>query len=106
MTRERELAAEFLGPDGLAAVLESLPLGAFLVEGSGRIMFVNAAAAELRNGPLRGVENIYELADLERFHPDGRPYGPHESPIGSALRGERVTGALVSFGDDPEHSTC
>src|SRR5919205_569137 len=58
----RELVAELLGPQGLATVLETVPLPIFVLDLDGRVAFANAAAVEVGSGVLDPVDDVGELA--------------------------------------------
>lgn len=78
---------------GSAAVLEQIPDGVIVADESGRIVFVNEAAARLHGVKTLGVapEGYSEAYHL--FTLDGRAYPPGELPLARAVRGETVTDA-------------
>ena len=86
----------------LRAVLDHLPSGALVAEApSGRIVKINDAAEQLLGAPLPrviGAERRYDGPVPPGFgphRPDGRPYGPRETPLARAL----LTGEVVEQED-------
>jgi PAS domain-containing protein len=86
-----------------AASLESLFAavadGLIEVDADARIVRMNEAAEALH--PYDEYERRLSFAErlrLGRYRkPDGRPFVPEETPLGRALRGERVLGQLMQL---------
>jgi PAS domain S-box-containing protein len=76
----------------LQATIEQLPVGVVVADApSGRVVAANNAAAEIFGRPVRRGSRLEQYAELRGFHPDGRPYEPHEWPLARALlAGEQV----------------
>ena len=79
--------------DGLEQVLGALPEGITVLDGEGRMIYANDAAAVIV-GFTSGAETVRASREevLRRFHmwdETGRPLQIHELPADSALRGRR-----------------
>jgi PAS domain S-box-containing protein len=77
----------------LAAVLDNMVDGVFVVDRTGQLTLANQAAARLTGTPSPAdmVGPLVDLARRVRFdHPDGTPYAAEQIPILRALGGETV----------------
>ena len=83
----------------LAAVLSRLPAGVIIGEApSGRLVLGNAEVERIFRHPFHASTNFDQYSAYRGFHPDGRPYLPHEWPLARSLaRGEVITGEEVDF---------
>ncbi|WP_156395891.1 EAL domain-containing protein [Bosea sp. Leaf344] len=71
-------------PARLAAVLEALPIGVYLVDRDGFVTYANAAATGLIGRPVAGAR--WCITD-RLFASDGTAIAPGEGPMAQALRG-------------------
>ncbi|HEX8440057.1 ATP-binding protein [Archangium sp.] len=84
----------------LQAVLQQMPQGVLLVEApSGRMLMANEQAARIGRRPaVPSAWRPEEYTAVPGFHPDGRPYLPHEWPLVRALTtGEVVRGEVADI---------
>lgn len=81
------------------AVLRQLPAGVMIAEApSGRAMFGNEQLAAIWGRPFTHMERVEWLASRRGYHPDGRPYEPHEWPSARTLAtGELVEGEEIEI---------
>lgn len=91
--RLRASRAETAGEEGkLQTILDVLPVGVLLLEGSeGRITLANSAAAHISGQPIHSVTCQDFLDQFPLEHMDGRSVEPGEQPLLRTLtNGERV----------------
>ncbi|WNG41363.1 GAF domain-containing protein [Archangium violaceum] len=82
----------------LESVLQQLPQGVLLaVAPSGRMVMANEQVRRLGRGPVPPDWPLAEYSAIRGFHPDGRPYLPHEWPLVRALGGEEVHGEVAEL---------
>jgi PAS domain S-box-containing protein len=83
----------------LKAVLQHLPAGVLIAEApSGRLILGNDQVSRILRRAFVPATGFEEYAAYEGFHPDGRPYQPHEWPLArSVLHGEEVAGEEMHF---------
>ncbi|MEK0085082.1 PAS domain-containing protein [Benzoatithermus flavus] len=84
----------------LEAVMQRMPLGVIVAEApSGRLILGNEQVARIWRRPFVAAETIEAYdAGYRGFHPDGRPYAPHEWPLARAIAiGEVVDGEEIRF---------
>lgn len=78
----------------LRTIINSLPVGVWVVDAEGTIIGVNQEAERIQGFPHKenvGLANVYRLDGERRvFRPDGSPCRPEDLPIVRALRGEPV----------------
>ena len=76
----------------LDAVIRKMPAGVIVAEApSGKLIAINDGVEKLFRHPPLYSTHIDEYAAWKGFHPDGRPYEPHEWPLARAIeRGETV----------------
>jgi two-component system CheB/CheR fusion protein len=78
----------------LRTILNSLPVGVWVVDAEGTIIGVNHEAERIQGFPHKenvGHANVHRLGGNERVvRTDGTPYRPDELPIVRALRGETI----------------
>jgi PAS domain S-box-containing protein len=83
----------------LEALMETSPVGVFVVDAAGTVQLINREAQRLlgiSHQPGYGLE-LYEQAAVYS-RPDGRPYESHDLPLQRALyRGETVRAEEVRF---------
>ena len=81
----------------LETLLQHVPVGVIISEApSGRVLFGNARMEEILGHPIVAPRNVEEYASWRGFHPDGRPYDPHEWPLARAITsGEVVNGEEI-----------
>ncbi len=83
----------------LQTLIETSPVGIFLVDASGRILLVNREAQRMTRLPLQPDNTLqrYEQAIVYR-RPDGERYEPDDLPLQRALhRGERTVAEEIQF---------
>jgi signal transduction histidine kinase/PAS domain-containing protein len=99
--RERESSALTRERAALFRMLDTLPVGVVVAEApSGRIIYINPAAAEAAGRPAAVLEaaDPSEYSDRWRtFLPTGEPFPPEDLPLVAALRGEVVREVEVIF---------
>ncbi|WNG51816.1 GAF domain-containing protein [Archangium minus] len=82
----------------LESVLQQLPQGVLLaVAPSGRMVMANEQVRRLGRGHVPPDWPLEEYSTIRGFHPDGRPYLPHEWPLVRALGGEVVHGEVAEL---------
>jgi PAS domain S-box-containing protein len=83
----------------LQAVLQQMPQGVLLVEApSGRMLMANEQAARIGGRSVSSGWCPEEYTAVPGFHPDGRPYLPHEWPLVRAFTtGEVVRGEVADI---------
>ena len=81
----------------LEAVLRQMPSGVTIAEApSGKILLSNERAQQIRHRSLPQVVGVEEYDRFVGFHPDGRPYEPHEWPLARTIgKGEEVVGEEI-----------
>ena len=77
----------------LSAVLAQLGDRVRVADADGRLLAFDGSAPDGELHPLEWAEHF------GLTHTDGRPFGPHETPLLRALRGEQVGGVEVRVGD-------
>ncbi|MCE7985027.1 MAG: PAS domain S-box protein [Caldilinea sp. CFX5] len=76
----------------LEAALQQIPVGVIIAEApSGKLLWSNAQVAHIWRHPDCPAATIDDYQVYQGFHPDGRPYAPHEWPLARAI----TTGAMV-----------
>ena len=90
------------------AVMKQMPAAVIVGEApSGKLVFANSRMDAVWGHPLIASESIDDYAQWGGFHPDGRPYAPHEWPLARAIqhgrgrstrRRSRSTGPTASAG--------
>src|SRR4051794_24777098 len=93
MRRDREPAAL------LEAVLRQMPAAVIVAEApSGRLLLGNEQVDRVLRRPFVPAASVEQYRAYEGFHPDGRPYEPHEWPLArSVARGEVVLEEEIAF---------
>jgi signal transduction histidine kinase len=85
-------------------MLRQLPVGVIIAEAeSGKIIYSNAQVARIWKQKFPTSNSIEDYVQYKGFHPDGRPYLPHEWPLSRSLtEGEIVKEEEINFqrGDD------
>jgi PAS domain S-box-containing protein len=82
----------------LALVLDTLPVGAVVADGSGSIIHENPQCARILGHSLRSVDGVPAFGRMGGLHPDGRPYAAEDYPLARALlHGDRVQQELVRY---------
>jgi PAS domain S-box-containing protein len=77
----------------LDTLLRHVPVGVIISDApSGRVLYGNQRMEQLLGHPIIAPRNVAEYAAWRGFHPDGRPYEPHEWPLARAI----TTGEVVS----------
>ncbi|HLF03983.1 MAG TPA: ATP-binding protein, partial [Dehalococcoidia bacterium] len=83
----------------LEALMETSPVGVFVVDAAGAVQLINREAQRvlgIYHQPEYGLEQYVQAAVYSR--PDGRPYESHDLPLQRALhRGETVRAEEVRF---------
>ena len=91
---ERERLLEKVASESarLKAVLQRMPAGVVIAEApSGRLVLGNDQVEQIWLHPFIASENIAGWQVYRGFHPDGRPYSPHEWPLARSIqKGEVV----------------
>lgn len=87
-----------LGPERLAQLIESLPVGVFILDAGGRAVYANAAAEELLGRGITSEDAADNLNQRYAAYVAGtsNPYPNERMPIVRALTGEQT------FADDIE----
>ncbi|HXE57410.1 MAG TPA: PAS domain S-box protein, partial [Gemmatimonadales bacterium] len=76
----------------LQAILQHLPEGVIIAEApSGRLLLGNEQVQRIWRRPFVAAGGIAEYDTYRGFHPDGRPYQPHEWPLARTV----TTGEVV-----------
>ena len=92
---ERQRAQEALRTSErrLAQFLEAVPVGIFVVEGSGKTYYANQTAQELLDKPIAPSVTVEQLPVVYQAYVAGTQqiYPIEQQPIWRALRGERAT---------------
>ncbi|AUX47780.1 uncharacterized protein SOCE26_093040 [Sorangium cellulosum] len=83
----------------LEQIIRQMPHAVFIAEApSGRIVMGNTQVAEQLRQSFIPSSSIAEYAAYQGFHPDGRPYAPHEWPLARAVtHGELVQSETVEM---------
>jgi PAS domain S-box-containing protein len=77
----------------LDSLLRHVPVGVIISDApSGRVLYGNQRMEQLLGHPVIPPRNVAEYTAWRGFHPDGRPYAPHEWPLARAI----TTGEVVS----------
>jgi PAS domain S-box-containing protein len=77
----------------LETLLRHVPAGVMISEApSGRLLFGNERMEQIIGHSIVSPNSVAEYAVWRGFHPDGRPYEPHEWPLARAV----TTGEVVS----------
>ena len=76
-----------------AAILGQLAEGVIVTDASGRITFVNDAAASIHGVARLDVEPDAYSDTYHLYTEDGRPYAPRQLPLARAVRGETIRDA-------------
>ena len=81
----------------LETLLRHIPAGVIISEApGGRVLFGNERMEEILGHPIVAPKNVADYVVWRGFHPDGRPYAPHEWPLARAITsGEVVTGEEI-----------
>src|SRR5256885_433783 len=81
----------------LRAILEHSPHGIVVCNARGKLIIQNAAARHIWAG-VAEAEKVAELRKYRAFHPDGRPFEPHDWPLARSLSlGTTVSAEEVHF---------
>jgi len=72
------------------AILNQLAEGVIVADASGRLTFVNEAAARIHGVARLDIEPDQYSDTYHLFTENGEPYPPHELPLARAVRGEAV----------------
>ncbi|HWG92213.1 MAG TPA: PAS domain S-box protein [Candidatus Thermoplasmatota archaeon] len=82
----------------LESVLRQMPAGVLIAEApSARIIIANHHVEAILGGSFEPAGDLVEYRQYRGFHPDGRPYEPHEWPLPRSLAGEVVTGEVIEY---------
>ena len=83
----------------LEAVVRHMPAGVIVAEApSGRVLMGNEQVDRILRRPFVPAASVEQYREYEGFHPDGRPYEPHEWPLArSAAGGEVVLDEEIAF---------
>jgi PAS domain S-box-containing protein len=77
----------------LETLLRHVPVGVIISEApAGRVLYGNERMEQILGHPIVPPKNVAEYVVWRGFHPDGRPYEPHEWPLARAI----TTGEVVS----------
>lgn len=77
----------------LQTLLRHIPAGVIISEApSGRVLFGNERMEQILGHPIVPPKNVAEYRVWRGFHPDGRPYEPHDWPLARAI----TTGEVIS----------
>ncbi|MGA3066627.1 MAG: ATP-binding protein [Tepidisphaeraceae bacterium] len=81
----------------LETLLRHVPVGVVISEApSGRVLYGNERMEEILGHPIVPPKNVTEYAVWRGYHPNGRPYEPHEWPLARAVTsGEVVCGEEI-----------
>ena len=81
----------------LDTLLRHVPVGVIISEApSGRVLYGNERMEQILGHPIVPPKNVAEYVVWRGFHPDGRPYVPHEWPLARAITtGEVVNGEEI-----------
>jgi len=81
----------------LETLLRHVPVGVIISEApSGRVLYGNERMEQILGHPIVPPKNVAEYVVWRGFHPDGRPYVPHEWPLARAITtGEVVNGEEI-----------
>ncbi|MEJ2170537.1 MAG: PAS domain S-box protein [Desulfobacterales bacterium] len=83
----------------LETVLQQLPEGVIIAEGrSGKIIYSNAQVAKIWGRDFVAARSIDQYAAYSGYHPDGKPYLPHEWPLARTIAtGEIIESEEIKF---------
>jgi signal transduction histidine kinase len=78
--------------EGLAALLEQMPIGVIVAQApSGRLLLANSEVDRLWRSPFTLAKSIDDYGQFHAFHPDGSPFAPTDWPLARAITaGETV----------------
>lgn len=81
----------------LETLLRHVPAGVMISEApGGRVLYGNERMEQIMGQPIASPNSVAEYSVWRGFHPDGRPYEPHEWPLARAITtGEVVTGEEI-----------
>jgi PAS domain S-box-containing protein len=81
----------------LETLLRHVPVGVIISEApAGRVLYGNERMEQILGHPIVPPKNVAEYVVWRGFHPDGRPYAPHEWPLARAITtGEVVNGEEI-----------
>jgi hypothetical protein len=81
----------------LETLLRHVPVGVIISEApTGRVLYGNERMEQILGHPIVPPKNVAEYVVWRGFHPDGRPYAPHEWPLARAITtGEVVNGEEI-----------
>jgi PAS domain S-box-containing protein len=99
--RERELAHEARRRTAeLETVVNSIADGLVIYDQGGQIVQMNRVVERIlgqAQQPQEGLSLAERAAQWRVETPDGRPFGPEELPAARALRGETVSGVVMTY---------
>lgn len=76
----------------LETLLRHIPVGVIISEApGGRVLYGNEWMEQILGHPIIPPKNVAEYGVWRGFHPDGRPYEPHEWPLARAI----TTGEVI-----------
>jgi len=81
----------------LETLLRHVPVGVIISEApTGHVLYGNERMEQILGHPIVPPKNVAEYVVWRGFHPDGRPYEPHEWPLARAITtGEVVNGEEI-----------
>lgn len=90
--RDRLITELQLERSRLETILEQMPVGVSMAEApTGKLIFGNQEMLRILRHSFIQAENIQQYQQYKTFHPDGRPYQPHETVLARTItRGEVV----------------
>ena len=92
--RERLLAQLDSQRTLMEAVIQQMPSGLIVAEApSGRLVLGNRQVERILRQPFLAGADVGDDRVHDGFHPDGRPYEPHEWPLARAIRGGDIVDA-------------